>query len=51
MLMAVGIVLRMGSANERRRYIVTSSLIRWAHTQHDPYDCDTMGSNVQVKKS
>ena len=27
-----GIFLRMGSANERRRYIVTSSLIGWAHT-------------------
>ena len=28
--------LGMGSANERRRYIVTSSLIGWAHTQNDP---------------
>ena len=26
----------MGSANERRRYIVTSSLIGWAHTRKDP---------------
>ena len=25
----------MGSANKRRRYIVTSSLIGWAHTQND----------------
>ena len=25
----------MGSANERRRYNVTSSLIGWAHTQID----------------
>ena len=25
----------MGSANERRRYIVTSSLIGWTHTQND----------------
>ena len=25
----------MGSANERRRYNVTSSLIGWAHTQND----------------
>ena len=41
----------MGSANERRRYIVTSSLIRWAHTHHDPYDWDITGSNFQVKKS
>ena len=29
-----GIILGMGSANERRRYIVTSSLIGWAHTQN-----------------
>ena len=26
----------MGSANERPRYIVTPSLIDWAHTQNDP---------------
>ena len=26
----------MGSANERWRYIVTLSLIDWAHTQTDP---------------
>ena len=32
-----GIILAMGSANERRRYIVTSSLIGWAHTQNDPW--------------
>ena len=30
------IILGMGSANERRRYIVTSFLIGWAHTQNDP---------------
>ena len=30
-----GIILRMGSANERQCYIVTSSLIGWAHTQTD----------------
>ena len=29
-------ILCMGSANERRRYSVTSSLIGWAHTQNDP---------------
>ena len=29
------IILGMGSANERRRYIVTASLIGWAHTQND----------------
>ena len=28
--------LCMRPANERRRYIVTSSLIDWAHTQTDP---------------
>ena len=31
-----GIILGMDSANERRRYIVTSSLIGWVHTQNDP---------------
>ena len=30
------IILCMGSANERRRYNVTSSPIDWAHTQNDP---------------
>ena len=30
-----GVILGMGSANERRRYNVTSSLIGWAHTQND----------------
>ena len=28
-----------GSANERRRYIVTSSLIGWAHPQNNPCGC------------
>ena len=32
-----GIILGMGSTNERRRYIVTSSLIGWAHIQNDPW--------------
>ena len=32
------IILCMDSANERRRYNVTSSLIVWAHTQDDPYN-------------
>ena len=43
-----GIILGMGSANERRRYIVANSrqceryivtpcLIDWAHTQNDPW--------------
>ena len=31
-----GIILCMSSANERRRFIVTSSLIGWAHTQTNP---------------
>ena len=30
------IILWMRPANERRRYIVTSSLIGWAHPQNDP---------------
>ena len=29
------IILDMGAANERRRYKVSSSLIGWAHTNHD----------------
>ena len=29
-----GIILGMGSANERRRYNITSSLICWTHTQN-----------------
>ena len=32
-----GIILGMGSANERWCYIVTSSLIGWTHTQYDPW--------------
>ena len=31
-----GIMLGMGSANERRRYYVTSSFIGWAHSQKIP---------------
>ena len=31
-----GIILVMGSANERQRYNVVSSLIGWAHTQKVP---------------
>ena len=31
-----GIIVCMRPANERRRYIVTSSLIGWAHTQNIP---------------
>ena len=36
-LLCSGVILGMGSANERRRYIVTSSLIGWADTQNDPW--------------
>ena len=35
--MKTGIILCMRSANERRRYIVTSSLIDWVHTHNDPW--------------
>ena len=31
-----GFILCMHPSNERRRYIVTLSLIGWAHTQNDP---------------
>ena len=31
-----GIIQNMGSANERRCYIVMAPLIGWAHTQNDP---------------
>ena len=31
----LGIILGMGSANERRCFIVTSSVTGWAHTQSD----------------
>ena len=33
---SAGIILYMHPANERRCYIVTSSLIGWVHTQNDP---------------
>ena len=32
-----GMILCMGSVNERRRSIVTSSLIGWTHDQNDPW--------------
>ena len=32
-----GIILCVHPANGRRRYIVTSSLIGWAHSQNDPW--------------
>ena len=36
-VMTAVIILDMDSANERWRYIVTSSLICWARTQNDPW--------------
>ena len=36
---SAGIILCMCPANERWRYIVTSYLISWAHTQNDPCVC------------
>ena len=33
-----GIILCMRSANERRRYSVTTPVIGWADTQYDPCD-------------
>ena len=35
-VLAAGIILCMPSTNERRRYIVTSSLIGWVNTQNHP---------------
>ena len=32
-----GMILWTRPANERWRYIVTSSLIGWAHSQNDPW--------------
>ena len=31
-----GVIMGLGSANERRRYIVMSSLIGWMHTRNEP---------------
>ena len=33
--LGAGIILGMDSANERRLYVVTSSIIGWAHTQNN----------------
>ena len=43
-----GIILCMCLTNERRLYIVTSSLIGWAHTQNDPYYIPRMMPSVHV---
>ena len=45
--MQSGIILGMGSANERRRYYVTPSLIGRAHTQNDP---SMLPANLQRDK-
>ena len=52
--LGAGIILGMGSANERR-YIVTSSLIGWAHTQNDPclsrtYSLLTLHQSIRIDK-
>ena len=41
-LRMAGIILYVRSANERRCYIVTSSLLGWAHTQNDPSVCQNI---------
>ena len=43
--LGAGIILGMGSANERRRYTVTLALIGWAHTQNDP--CQYLWSSLK----
>ena len=40
-----GIILNMCPVNERRRYIVTSSLIGWAHTQNEAFSLSGGYSN------
>ena len=46
-----GIILFMGSAVERRRYIVTSSLIGWAHIQNGPWVLTQHWGNQTVDES
>ena len=45
-----GIILCMGSANERRCYIVRSSLVDWAHAQNDPSIILCMGSGNERRR-
>ena len=40
------IILGMGSANLRRHYYGTSSLIGWTHTQNDPLRCSERSMNM-----
>ena len=42
------IILCMRPANERRRYIVTSPLICWAHTQNDPHSATSTRAKQTV---
>ena len=44
-----GIILHMHPANERRHYIVTSSLIGWEHTQNDP--CPGRAVSIKLMSS
>ena len=41
-----GNILYMHPANERRRYIVASSLIAWARSQIDPWHPECLISNI-----
>ena len=41
--MTTWIILGMGLANERWPYIVTSSLIGWAHPTNDPWTSESDG--------
>ena len=45
---ATRVILCMHPANKRRRYIVTSPLIGWAHTQNDPCCYNGTMSRSQV---
>ena len=42
------IIMCMRLASERRRYIVTPSLIGWAQTQNDPYMIMANGTNYYI---
>ena len=39
-----GLILGLGSANERRRYEVTQSLIGWAQTKSQPWNLKVAAS-------
>ena len=41
-----GIFLGMGSANKRQHYIVTLSIIGWAHTQNDPWSTSSISYEI-----